>query len=156
MPCRFRPFFLFSAVLWTVLVASAKGGETPDLRGAWQPEHYHLKGGQEHRVEGLLFFSDRHWSVLFFVLGKGESPQRGSAEGGTYRLSGNQLVFTHLYHLSAGKAMSGLSASPLRMEVLATELASTEKCVIRLDGPQLTIFFPSGNRMTFRHGPGHY
>ena len=137
-----------------------QSGEKPSsqhaaaLQGAWQPERYILKAGDELAVTGQIFFAEKDWTVLFFVLGDDGQPQRGSGEGGTYTLRGDSLTFTHLYHLSGGEATGSLSESPLRMEIHEVSEAATEPCTIALDGDALTIYFPSGNAMTFRRRPG--
>jgi hypothetical protein len=125
-----------------------------DLRGAWQPETYLLKDGARHAVDGLIFFTERDWTVLFFVKDAEGQPRRGSAEGGTYTLAGDKLVFTHKYNLSAGSALAGLPESPLRMRVAEGAAASNESCTIEIDGDRLTIRFTSGNAMTFRRRSG--
>lgn len=100
-------------------------------------------------MDGLIFFTEKDWTVLFFVTVDGE-PRRGSGEGGVYALDDNRLVFTHLYHLSAGQAVGSLSESPFRMQVKDLRSAVTEPCEVELSGDRLTIRFPSGNWMTFR------
>ncbi len=123
---------------------------TDDIRGAWQADSYLLEDGAEHEVEGQIFFTGSDWTVLFFVIDEDGEPQRGSAEGGTYTLDDNRLVFTHHHNLSFGNAVPGLPAAPLRMRVADAGDASTEPCEIELDGDRLTLQFPSGNAMTFR------
>ncbi len=86
--------------------------------------------------------------MLFFVTEDGE-PRRGSAEGGTYRASRPDLVFTHLYHLSSGEAMAGLPESPLRMDVRPPGGGAEEPSTYEIEDGRLTLFFPSGNRMEF-------
>ena len=99
---------------------------------------------------GRIFFAERDWQVLFFVIDEGGEVRRGSAEGGTYTLDGDQLVFSHLFNLSVGDEMVGLPAAELRMISRSPEGAPLEPTDIRIDGDLLTLFFPSGNRMTFR------
>jgi hypothetical protein len=117
------------------------------VEGAWHPELYTLKDGTEHPVTGLIFFTDRDWTVLFFVEDAQGAPSRGAAEGGTYTLDGDRLVFTHLYHLSGG-------STPFKMSVKRPGEAETEPCRIELSADALTIHFPSGNRMRFRRSSG--
>lgn len=121
-----------------------------DLRGAWRAESYRMKDGTTHRVDGLIFFAERDWSVLYFVLDAAGQPRRGSGEAGGYTLDGDALVFTHRYNFVSGEAMAGLPAAPLGMTVRDTAGAPEEPCRVRLDGAVLTIAFPSGNSMTFR------
>lgn len=123
-----------------------------DIRGAWKPETYRLKSGPVHEVTGLISFTEKDWSVLFFIV-TDEGPRRGSGEGGTYTLEGDKLTFRHLYNLSGGHAVDGFEASGLSMRVRPadTEDAPAEPCTITIEEDLLTIFFPSGNQMTFRH-----
>ncbi len=119
------------------------------LEGVWSAERYVLRDGPAHRVSGRIFFSGDEWTVLFFVLDPNGNPRRGSGEGGTFTLRGNDLVFSHLFHLSAGDEMDGLPASPLRLETHSAAEAQAEASTILLNRNRLTIFFPSGNRMEF-------
>ena len=124
------------------LLAPAYGcaQSAPDLVGSWAAEDYIMAAGGEHEVEGRIFF----------VIDEAGTVKRGSAEGGTYFLVGDGLVFTHLYNLSAGEAMPGLAAQELRMVSRSPEDAPTEPTRLEVEGDLLTLFFPSGNRMTFR------
>lgn len=119
------------------------------IEGAWQAQTYVLKDGTELEVTGLIFFSESDWTVLFFVVDEDGKPRRGSAEGGDYRIEGDQLEFTHFYHLSTGEAYGGLPEAPLRMNVATDDGASTEPCRVELGETQMTIYFPSGNQMSF-------
>ena len=122
-----------------------------DIPGAWKPETYRLKSGPIHEVTGLITFTEKDWSVLFFIV-TDEGPQRGSGEGGTYTLEGDKLTFRHLYNLSGGHAVDGFEASELSMRVRPADAADApaEPCTITIEDDLLTIFFPSGNQMTFR------
>lgn len=122
-----------------------------DIRGAWKPETYRLKSGPVHEVTGLISFTEKDWSVLFFIV-TDEGPRRGSGEGGTYTLEGDKLTFRHLYNLSGGHAVDGFEASELSMRVRPADAedAPAEPCTITIEEDLLTIFFPSGNQMTFR------
>ena len=122
-----------------------------DIRGAWKPESYRLKSGPVHEVTGLISFTEKDWSVLFFIV-TDEGPRRGSGEGGTYTLDGDKLTFRHLYNLSGGHAVDGFEASELSMRVRPADAedAPAEPCTITIEEDRLTIFFPSGNQMTFR------
>lgn len=123
----------------------------PDIQGAWKPETYRLKSGPVHEVTGLISFTEKDWSVLFFIV-TDEGPRRGSGEGGTYTLDGDKLTFRHLYNLSGGHAVDGFEASELSMRVRPADAedAPAEPCTITIEDDLLTIFFPSGNQMTFR------
>ena len=125
--------------------------DTLDIRGAWKPESYRLKSGPVHDVTGLISFTEKDWSVLFFIV-TDEGPRRGSGEGGTYTLVGDKLTFRHLYNLSGGHAVDGFEASELTMKVRPADAgnAPAEPCTITIEEDLLTIFFPSGNQMTFR------
>jgi hypothetical protein len=138
------------AVSSLMALVSGSSEEKSDIRGAWHADTYFLKGGARHPVEGLIFFTDSDWTVLFFVMGEDGRAWRGSGEGGTYALAGDQLVFTHYYHLASGRAMTGLDESPLRMEVHSARDASTEPCRVEIEYDRMTLYFPSGNRMSFR------
>lgn len=131
-----------------VVLFSAGLSSAADLRGAWTAELYVLKDGTQLPVEGRIFFTDRDWTVLFFVSEGGEV-RRGSGEGGTYRLEGGKLTFEHLFNLSAGQAVASLPEAPLRMTVREPAAAAEEACRVALEDRVLTIFFPSGNRMRF-------
>ena len=97
-----------------------------------------MADGGEYEVQGRIFFTDREWQVLFFVVDEAGNVKRGSAEGGTYLLVGDGLVLTHLFNLSAGDAMPGLAAQELSMVSRRAEGAPTEPTRIELEGDQLT------------------
>ncbi|MDH3732495.1 MAG: hypothetical protein OEU54_03135 [Gemmatimonadota bacterium] len=120
--------------------------DAAELRGSWEAQGYVLSGGATHAVRGQIHFTQTDWLVLFFVM-DGAEPARGSAEGGRYTLQGDLLTFEHLHHLSVGRELAGLAASPLRMETSAE--GAKEPTRIELDADSLTLLFPSGNRMTF-------
>ena len=144
---------LATMIVATVIVCFSSflpAAEASEIRGAWRAETYILKAGGQHQVGGHIFFTETDWTVLFFVLGDDEKPKRGSGEGGTYTLDGEDLVLSHLYLLTAGQEVGSLPESPLRMEVKASADAATEPCRAVLDGDSMTLFFPSGNHMTFR------
>ncbi|MBI4553598.1 MAG: hypothetical protein HY710_15140 [Candidatus Latescibacteria bacterium] len=149
MRTRLTIILTFAAILSMAGVSFTNAADVLDIRGAWRPDTYLLKDGTRHTVTGFIFFTQKDWTVLFFVKDD-TGPQRGSGEGGTYTLQGNRLVFTHLYNLSGGKEVKGIPASPLSMAVREPAGAPTEACTIDLNGDQLTIRFPSGNTMTFR------
>ena len=122
----------------------------PDIRGGWQAELYTLKTGERHVVKGLIVFTATEWSVTFFVTPDGHTPQRASAEGGTYTLDGTNLVLKHLYNFSNGAALPGLPASPMRMTVQGGTAPPLEQVTVSIDVERLTLAFPSGNTMSFR------
>ena len=141
--------FLFLAAMATAIPQAS--AESPDITGSWKPETYRLKSGPVHAVTGLITFTEKDWSVLFFIV-TDEGPRRGSGEGGTYTLDGDKLTFRHLYNLSGGHAVEGFEASDLSMKVRTPDAddAPSEPCTISIAEDLLTIFFPSGNQMTFR------
>lgn len=120
-----------------------------DVRGGWQPELFELKTGERHAVSGLIVFTASEWTLTLFYTSDGEEPQRAVAEGGTYTIVGSTMAMKHLYRFSAGKEMSGLADSPLRMEVDRQE-APLEPIMVKIEVERLTLSFPSGNKMTFR------
>jgi len=131
--CGLMPFFL-------------QAGET-GLQGAWKIEGYELKDGGVPQVRGTIVFGEHDWVVLFFVIDADGRPLRGSGEGGTYKLEGDRLLFTHLYLMSSGgDPVDGLSKSPPEMKL---DSRHEEECRIEHTGERLTIFFPSGNRLWF-------
>lgn len=130
--------------------AGQDAGGAGELRGSWHAETYVLADGSTHEVSGQIHFTERDWLVLFFVMDGGE-PARGSAEGGRYTLAGDRLTFEHLHNLSTGKALPGFAESPLRMETRSGD-GTLESARVEIMGKQMTLFFPSGNRMTFRRG----
>jgi hypothetical protein len=115
-----------------------------DIQGSWHPEIYTLADGTAREVTGLIFFTERDWTVLFFTKEPSGGLAQGAGEGGTYTLEGDRLTFTHLYRLSGG------GSTPPEMFVNPPERAEKEPCRIEMAGEVLTIHFPSGNRMTFR------
>ncbi len=125
--------------------------QAPDrLEGVWEAERYEIRSGPVHSLVGRIFFADGQWTVLFLVVGDDGLPHRGSGEGGGYTLRGDSLVFDHQFNFSTGEAMAGLPASPLQMIARSAADAPREPSRIELNGDRLTIFFPSGNAMTFR------
>ncbi len=172
-----RPAFLRFAALVAASAFVAPGcgppdpGETapapvaesaaPDpLLGSWRPQTYRIGGEEptELPVDGRIVFlpgsgeDPGEWSVLFFVNDEGGEPRRGSAEGGQWFREGETLVLTHAWHLSAGAAVGPLSEAPLRMELRSMETAARdhrEPCRVGIEGDGMTLFFPSGNSMSF-------
>ncbi|MFQ5690031.1 MAG: amidohydrolase family protein [Gemmatimonadota bacterium] len=134
------------------LRTTSRGADDRGILGAWAARAYILADGTRHAVRGRIFFTRSEWLVLFFVMA-GDDPKRGSGEGGTYRLDGDHLVFTHFYNLSAGGAMAGLPESPLRMEARRGN-GPAEDTRIALEGDRLTLYFPSGNAMELERSSG--
>ena len=139
-------FWIFSGAVCLSACAIGSAGE---IRGAWHAHEYILQQGHQHDVERLIFFTESDWTVLFFVTGEDGEPRRGSAEGGTYTLEGDRLVFTHGYNLSFGESVAGLAAAPLTMRIAGDTEAAQEPCTAELEGDSLILRFPSGNSMTF-------
>ena len=119
--------------------------QSPVLKGTWRPEKYVIKNSEELSVTGQIFFSDKNWQVLFFVLNENGDPVRASAEGGDYLLEQENLTFYHLYNYS----VDDRNASS-RLKVFNQENKQEELCRIKLVGEDLTIYFPSGNSMIFK------
>lgn len=145
-----RPTLLVAvaAVFGSALPRALEAQES-DIEGAWIAREYTLATGATHEVRGQIHFDGSRWTVLFFVM-DGETPARGSAEGGRYTLEGDALTFEHLHHLSVGDELGGLPASPLRMETRAE--GALEPARVEVGDGELTLHFPSGNRMRFVKG----
>lgn len=125
-----------------------------DLRGGWALDTYLLKDGTRRPLAGRLVFTDREWLVLYFITER-DVPQRGSAEGGTYTLSGDRLVFTHLFNMTGERPVGGGAEASLKMELHEQSRAPAEPCRIVVDGERLTIqFLPSGNSILLRRSSG--
>ena len=137
------------ALMFMAVAASAEPLAAQSIEGAWRAETYLLAGGETHAVDGMIFFTATDWTVLFFVVDAEGVARRGSGEGGTYALVGDELTFRHRYNLSAGDAMEGLPASELRMQIRGAADEAVEPCTIELSVGRLSIHFPSGNRMGF-------
>lgn len=133
----------------------AQAADSTEIKGAWRPEEYRLREGIVKKVTGLIFFSEKDWSVLFFIV-TDDGPQQASAEGGTYQLEGNRLVFKHLYNFSGGKEVAGKKDTGQTMVARNPSVSEipSEACTIELKDDLLTIHFPSGNLMTFRRSSG--
>lgn len=142
---------LMATLLLPVMAVAAAAPVRPaaEVRGAWSTVEYRLADGTVHPLSGTIFFAQGRWQVLFFVLDGDGVPHRGSAEGGTYTVDGDALVFRHEHNLSAGAPMEALPASPLRMTVRPPAAAQAEPTRFEIDGDSLTIYFPSGNSMRF-------
>ena len=149
---------LGSALCLATLAGSLPGSPSPDadgplspradaLAGAWAASEYVLSSGARHPVRGRIVFTDSEWQVLFFVM-EGDVPRRGSGEGGRYTFDGETLTFEHLHHLSYGRTMAGLPASPLTMTARDGD-GPLEPTGVEIDGDALTLRFPSGNSMSF-------
>ena len=119
--------------------------QSPALKGTWRPEKYVMQDSEELPVTGQIFFSDKNWQVLFFVLDENGDPVRASAEGGDYILKLEKLTFYHLFNYS-GEDQN----APSRLKVFNQETRREESCRIKLVGEDLTIYFPSGNSMIFK------
>ncbi len=141
--------YLASAAIAIALSSVPASAQDSDVQGAWNAETYFLKAGAEHRVEGRIFLTESDWQVVFFVVDDQGEIKRGSAEGGTYTLDGDALTFWHLHNFSTGEAMEGLEEAPLRMVYRDLENAPQEPSNVYVEGDQLTLAFPSGNRLLF-------
>lgn len=130
-------------------VAGSEVVATGEIRGAWAASRYLLADGAEYDVRGQIFFAEREWQVLFFVVDAGGTARRASGEGGTYERTPTGVVFRHLFNLSVGEEMPGLAEAPLRMVARGPEDAPLEPTRVDVVGDTLTLHFPSGNRMVF-------
>ncbi len=139
-------------LLWTLPVLALCACSSPQIQGAWHPEQYILPNGITHNVDGLIVFTESDWNVLFFVTDNGE-PRRASAEGGSYFLRGDRLILTHDYNFAYGDEVRGLAATPPSYRILGAA-AATELCTVEMTDDSMTLFFPSGNSMTFRRSSG--
>jgi len=145
-----RASLILSSLLLLLPGASRAQVTSQQLRGAWAADRYVMASGPTHEVQGRIFFAERDWQVLFFVVDEDGEVRRGSGEGGSYELRDGQVVFTHLFNLSVGDEMVGLPASELRMVSRDPQGAPTEPTDLRIEEDVLTLHFPSGNRMIFR------
>lgn len=145
-----RAGFLFVLLVAAFAACGVEAQGQASVEGAWVADRYLLADGAEYPVQGQIFFATGQWQVLFFVMDEDGEPQRGSGEGGTYERTADGVVFRHLFHLSVGDAMPGLPEAPLRMVARAAEGAPLEPTRVDVVGDVLTLYFPSGNRMTFR------
>jgi len=133
----------------TVRISQADYTVGSPIEGAWMASHYVLASGDTHHLRGRNFFTADEWTVVFFVLDEGGTPRRASAEGGTYFVADNVVTFRHEYNFSRGDEIAGMAKSALRMEVMDRGLAAEEPTPFAVEGPTLSLFFPSGNKMTF-------
>lgn len=147
-PPRLRVPQLLALVLGLVVSSAPAAAQTTDLDGAWRADRYELASGGSHDLAGHILFVEGEWNVLFYVLDDDGEPVRFSAEGGTFTRSGDDLVFTHLYYAAEGDAVEGLEAQELRVDVRDEPLVEPSRASV--DGDELTLFFPSGNRMVFK------
>jgi hypothetical protein len=117
------------------------------LVGGWKADHYYLKDGSSYPLLGQILFTRNNWTVLFIVVKDGK-PQRGSGEGGDYTVDGNKVVFIHHYVASTpAPAIAGLKEQPAR--ALEWEPSHAENSTFDVQGDRLTLFMPSGNRLTW-------
>ncbi len=140
---------LTSVVLLTPRVLRAQDTDF-DLRGAWQVDSYVLADGSEHRVDGLMLFSETDWVVVYFVKDDDGQPRRGAGEGGPYTLDGDRLVLMRDYLTIAGEEIGTLPEIPLRFDIPGVTDQVVEDCRLEVGDGRITIQFPSGNRMGFR------
>jgi hypothetical protein len=138
--------------LWILPALLLCACSTPGIQGAWHPEQYTLQNGITHEVDGLIVFTESDWNVLFFVTENGE-PRRASAEGGSFFFRGNRLILTHDYNFAYGDEVRGLAATAPSFRILGAA-AATEMCTVEMTEDAMTLFFPSGNTMTFRRSSG--
>jgi hypothetical protein len=146
-----RGLLLVGGLLAVGIAPQAVGAQALNtIEGAWSADRYILADGTDHEVRGRIFFADRDWQVLFFVMDESGVPRRGSAEGGRYTLEGNSLSLTHEFNLSGGDGLPGLPRSDFSLTVRPESAAVLEPTTTYIEGDRFTLYFPSGNRMTFR------
>ena len=142
----------YSALLvFAVLLGGCQSSARPSLQGVWSCDDYRLADGSIHPLHGRIFFGQREWTVLYFVLDENGEPLRGSGEGGWYEFDGKNVTFAHLRILEEAAAVGSLGESH-RVEVhLESEgsIGEPEACRVDLTGENLAIHFPSGNRIRF-------
>jgi hypothetical protein len=117
------------------------------LIGGWKADTYFLKDGSNYPLVGQILFTEKTWSVLFIVMKDGKS-QRGSGEGGEYTVEGNHVTFIHHFMIStAAPEIPGLKEQPMR--ALEWDKANVEVSTFEVAGDRMTLFMPSGNRLTW-------
>ncbi len=109
---RFIILFVLMLSFWAIIISNSTAGNTADIRGVWYPDLYILKDGTKPIVKGFIFFREKDWLVLFFVINENQEIILGSAEGGVYSLNENRLVLKHLYSLSAGQEVADVPIKP--------------------------------------------
>lgn len=132
-----------------ISVAEADQAAASPIEGVWIALQYVLASGDGHTLRGRIFFSGGDWTVVFFVLDEEGAARRASAEGGTYSVVDDVVTFRHEYNFSRGDEIAGMAAAELRMDVTPRGSEAEEPTRFSVDGSMLTLFFPSGNRMTF-------
>lgn len=142
---------LSALLLQLIVLGGCQTSVGPTLQGIWSCDDYLLADGSIHPLQGRIFFGEREWTVLFFVLDENGKPLRGSGEGGWYTFDGENVTFAHLRILEEGAAVGSLGESH-RVEVLHDaegSIGEPEACRVDLTRDTLAIHFPSGNRIRF-------
>ncbi len=117
------------------------------LIGGWRAEHYYLKDGSDYPLLGQILFTEKNFTVIYIVVKDGK-PQRGSGEGGDYAVEGNHVTFIHHYIASTpAKAITGLKAQTLEAKKWEKDLVEPSTFEVKED--HMTLFMPSGNRLTW-------
>ncbi len=125
--------FLFSLFL----ISSPGSASDPQLVGVWKTLKYQIQG-EDYPLDGLFIFTGRHFSAnVFFRLSGGELDDM-NANAGTYRTSGEKMVFMQQIqsHIRPGD-----EKEPIFYGKGVEEVAS-----YRVEKDRLLIIFPSGNR----------
>ena len=139
------PTFLLLLIALAVLPSCNQQDNA--LIGAWKPKKYVLSSGESKVVDGHIFFDQDQWGVIFFILDDNGDVANASAEGGTYELNGENLIFSHYYNLSdVDKGDSTELSKTLRS---SNDIIPEESCRIEIEDDILVIYFPSGNAMIF-------
>lgn len=136
-----------TAALGATPAAPPEHAAANPLIGGWKADTYFLKDGSNYPLLGQIIFAEKNWSVLFIVLQDGK-PQRGSGEGGDYKVDGKNLTFIHHFMISTlAPAIPGLKEQPMRSMEWDKEVV--EESSFEVVGDRMTLFMPSGNRLTW-------
>ena len=113
------------------------------LAGVWEAVTYHFEG-EDHPMEGLLVFTDRHFAatVRFRVSG-GALPDL-NATTGTYRIADGNVIFVRQI---AANIRTGDRTRPIRY---SPGEGQDEIAAYRIEADVLTISFPSQSRYVAR------
>jgi hypothetical protein len=143
-----RLTMMIAVVTLLTLIAPARAATA--LEGSWKADRYYLKNGSEYPAAGQILFTGNQFSVVYLVLKDGK-PQRGSGEAGDYSVDGEKVVFTHRYLVTTpAEAIPGLEQQQLHhAERSASDPTTIERATFKIEGERLTLFFPSGNRLTW-------
>lgn len=126
-------------------IVRAESPESP-LAGTWEAVSYHFEG-EEHPMEGLLIFTDRHFAATVRFRVSGGALADLNATTGTYRTNGSEVIFVRQI---AANIRTGDVERPVRY---STGEGQDEVAAYRIDADVLTILFPSKSRYVARRVP---